>query len=630
MGLADSLLKRGSDPDLTARMVGSCIEGCNYPKAMKWTMQKINCYKCQIFEAHNDHPTTIGFKSHIPSSPDTAYITNKINPVGGCKTNAHFNVTGSLEIVKSVIPDSLEDEQTGCDATNQRPLHFNLVQADYTLFDKKIRSADVLGLCGNADGGKGFSNIYCENGGYKGIIHEEVEMLLEKGENLISDSPIHCTPPNKQMPSEEETDDESTMGVENALHTEVQTVNLANSFPDNPGFRSQKLTISSNLVPFCPNTEWLEQGCPSSIKSLGTVDGEVLETHHGHDSPGTDAKAILDQHHLENSVDKLPLITDTSNGENEDRVGNTDVPQMRLTGETAVVDAAASTCYYSLSPHPSRKYNGPLSESIICRNIKENGNLETFSAMGPTETNQVIAADNYTSHKTLLANECLFNAAPVACHNHARDTQAAEDIRSQNACDHSVPYVKGHQVDAVVNELVGSYKSTEVNNTAPCSQKQGMFLSGPKGSVNEAKLGSTDLLSDSKLQQKNMGLDRSFQEVPKPSNELVGFLELVGCYEHPTPVLSILLRRKGDDIQICVLCGCLEDNNGSLFIYKLSKKAEEEDYPSFLGYSSIMLPPSKPPCYRDVILIIPYSHYIVKMMHYHEVHHTAFGFLHVT
>eukprot|EP00268_Persea_americana_P023888 TRINITY_DN23401_c0_g2_i2.p1 TRINITY_DN23401_c0_g2~~TRINITY_DN23401_c0_g2_i2.p1 ORF type:complete len:1081 (-),score=258.90 TRINITY_DN23401_c0_g2_i2:211-3453(-) len=534
---------------------------------------------------------------------------------------------GSLEIVKSVIPDSLEDDQTGCDVTNERLLHFSLAQADDTLFDKKLCNADVLGLCGDADAGKEFSDIYCENGAYNGIIHEEVEMLLEDGENLISDSPIHCTPPKNQIPSEEGTDNECMKGFEDDLHTEVQNIFLSNGFPDNPGFRNNKITVGSSLAPLSSNAEWLEQGRPTSTRNLGIADSEVLEsvtirTHCAHDSPGTDAKVVLHQHHLENSdVDKLPLIIETRGDGNEDGVGTTYVPLMTVNGKTAAVtfdasvDAATSTGYYSLSSHPSRKNNGPLADIIVCRNIKDSGNLETFSATGSAETDQAIAADKHIC-QILLANEVkldkehlpkvipepegLFSAAPLACHSRASVIQAAEDSRSQNSCDHSVAYLKGHQVDAVVNELVASYRTTYVNNTMPCFQKQEKFLSHTRGSVDEAKLGSANLLSDSKLHQSNLGLDESFQEVPKPSNELEGAFEAVGCYVHSTPVLSILLRRRGDDIQICVLCGSLEDNDGTLFIYKLSTKGVEEDCPSFLGYTSIMLPPSKNTFNRDI------------------------------
>lgn len=78
------------------------------------------------------------------------------------------------------------------------------------------------------------------------------------------------------------------------------------------------------------------------------------------------------------------------------------------------------------------------------------------------------------------------------------------------------------------------------------------------------------------------------------------FFELLGCYLHPSPVLSILLSTHGDVIHICVLCGVVQDRNRTLFIYKVSIKAPKGGCPSFLGYTSIILPDSSYAFSREV------------------------------
>lgn len=68
------------------------------------------------------------------------------------------------------------------------------------------------------------------------------------------------------------------------------------------------------------------------------------------------------------------------------------------------------------------------------------------------------------------------------------------------------------------------------------------------------------------------------------------FTELVGCYEHPIPVLSLLLSVQGKDVHLCVVCGVLQERERILFIYKVVTIEDSSNYSCLLGYTRVILP----------------------------------------
>ncbi|CAM8921014.1 unnamed protein product [Rhodiola kirilowii] len=76
-------------------------------------------------------------------------------------------------------------------------------------------------------------------------------------------------------------------------------------------------------------------------------------------------------------------------------------------------------------------------------------------------------------------------------------------------------------------------------------------------------------------------------------NKLSGFGKLVGLYAHPTPVLSVLLCSKENEIYICTSCGNLQDNQRTLFMYKLKIEGPAAGSPYFVGHSAMLLPDPK-------------------------------------
>ncbi|OAY80613.1 hypothetical protein ACMD2_17353 [Ananas comosus] len=72
-------------------------------------------------------------------------------------------------------------------------------------------------------------------------------------------------------------------------------------------------------------------------------------------------------------------------------------------------------------------------------------------------------------------------------------------------------------------------------------------------------------------------------------------MELVGCFLHPSSILSISLSSNDHSLQISVLCGLLEDSAKSLYIYVVPLQEQSGICPSFTGYTSLMLPPLEGP-----------------------------------
>jgi hypothetical protein len=68
------------------------------------------------------------------------------------------------------------------------------------------------------------------------------------------------------------------------------------------------------------------------------------------------------------------------------------------------------------------------------------------------------------------------------------------------------------------------------------------------------------------------------------------WLEFVGCYLHPTPVLSIMFNTENhSSLQICVLCGLLKSCQRFLYIYTITPKDQHGASPCFVGHTPLLL-----------------------------------------
>ncbi|XP_059655666.1 uncharacterized protein LOC132302749 [Cornus florida] len=134
----------------------------------------------------------------------------------------------------------------------------------------------------------------------------------------------------------------------------------------------------------------------------------------------------------------------------------------------------------------------------------------------------------------------------------------------------------------VDKELLRQQNLVEFNDSVSSLQKQG-----------------TSFCDDSVENKDGSDLKPHMTKAHKDDPEGV---ELVGCYSHPMPVSSVLLKTNGNAIYICVLCGILPDSNRTLFLYKVSIKEQNVGCPSFIGHMPIVLPVLRDAFGREIAL----------------------------
>ncbi|KAL5553593.1 hypothetical protein UlMin_040994 [Ulmus minor] len=252
------------------------------------------------------------------------------------------------------------------------------------------------------------------------------------------------------------------------------------------------------------------------------------------------------------------------------------------------------------------KYNGPLSESIICRSFEDTSVSVACPATGTSlasETLHLGSSDEKILKKDISGAEANFLGQSRSLHAVKstitskslltnKDSAALQDdlICSSkdedtiHLLDQSNLHVQKSQSD-VVKEVVED-KNHLVSKSSDSSQKQGISFSN--SSLPIAK----EAQYCSKLKP----------ETVKTKNDFLSIFQLLGCYEHPLPVLAVMLSTEGSEIHISVLCGPLVGNNRTLFIYNVVTQEPMVGYPSFVGHTSLTLPTLKDYFGREIAL----------------------------
>ncbi|XP_019074824.1 uncharacterized protein LOC100268093 isoform X3 [Vitis vinifera] len=209
----------------------------------------------------------------------------------------------------------------------------------------------------------------------------------------------------------------------------------------------------------------------------------------------------------------------------------------------------------------TRKYNGLLSESIIYRNFGDDCILDAYPTVGPllaAEIHQVSSSASSPDKKVLFSPEVKLEGQ----HYNLNTEKIA--LNPEESCQ---AYID--------KKLVEQQNLVKLNRSV---QKGGTSFGENNMSNAEEVQAGTNLKAHIKMEVKH---------------DLVGNTELVGCYVHPMPVLSVLLNTREDEIHICVLCGLLVDKDTILFIYKVTIKEPRLQSPTFVGYTPIILPTLK-------------------------------------
>ncbi|KAL5988141.1 hypothetical protein ACLOJK_035904 [Asimina triloba] len=272
---------------------------------------------------------------------------------------------------------------------------------------------------------------------------------------------------------------------------------------------------------------------------------------------------------------------------------------------------------------PSQNNGTLLSESIVFRNIENNRIFEMNSAVNTLCTTEICQdsapaenanLDLLNSPKSNLERQqnnmdtlmgisepagILCNIAPVAPQYQVSEVQVNKGMHSLSDFCPSIHNAQLPQGD-VINEMIVPCKTEESSIAVSFMDEKGR-TSPDKNGNNVPKTpidpdlhacwksvsNECSILPHSVIDLKHQPRDNILLKESKPYNEFEGFVELVACYVHPTPILSVLLSQKDDDIYICVICGLLQEKKRTLFIYRVTAERLSENCPTFLGYTSI-------------------------------------------
>ncbi|CAA7399351.1 unnamed protein product [Spirodela intermedia] len=276
-------------------------------------------------------------------------------------------------------------------------------------------------------------------------------------------------------------------------------------------------------------------------------------------------------------------------------------------GETHIVKEMTREQAFALQA--SNKYKVPFSESIICRDMNDGKIMEAYAAKRvKSAANRQLEIDSRgIDEKASLISEERLKMSDNICESIGLVFNAiAPAPQNREAL--------GHSSDAA-NDLKFIHTDVKTNDTNPCSdnnaavgdcheqipvlqvsRKQAFDESNPSDlSCSGQELPIEYVASDRPNDFSYLDLSEaqplfgSSSVSMKPDEQLEDFVELIGCYLHPHCIRSILLNVKEGTLHVCTLCGPSEGAEGVIFVYQIPMK-KEINFPSFLGYTSIMFP----------------------------------------
>ncbi|KAH9707932.1 FYR C-terminal domain-containing protein [Citrus sinensis] len=445
-----------------------------------------------------------------------------------------------FENSKSFVLDSFEDDQHRDHITNEVKLSCNIVEADEPSTDKDINLPSPQKDCAVEDARNESFVYHVETSNSKNVLSQanmDLDKMLLDRDACISESVLDCRSSSKEVFSKKVQD------------------NFAN------------LSKNSTVAEIHPVEKDLKNE-PESTEGNQIVIGVCTAV------GANDA--------------------DTRGMNSTVQLSRKDIPVKVASGETGSPVQVPHKVYsrkVSKRAPLMKKFDGPFSESIICRNFiddhvaKQQHTAETLLA---SEISQMRSSDykprreNFDAARDLL--EVKSCCLPVISKN-STVFCATKDKDFHNSFDPSTLHMKNLKANSG-KELDEQLNFAEFNSSV-VSQKQ--EISGCEYTSSNAK--ESQVSSDLKL-QKNV----------ECINELAGTFDLMGCYFFPLPILSVLLSTTGDKIYVCVSCGFLVDKKRTLFIYTVDIQEPRVGNPSCVGHTSVMLPFLKDNFGREIAL----------------------------
>ncbi|KAK8657536.1 hypothetical protein V6N13_035767 [Hibiscus sabdariffa] len=447
----------------------------------------------------------------------------------------HGLVVPNFEHLNSVILDSFEDGQGGDHVDSQAVLFSKHMVVDQTSFNKDAFHFNIQEQHVSVNL-KQETTVYCGN--QDTICHKEVNMALNQ-EHLKSDvskseSVLGCMPP-----------------IMTALAEDFQGVSV-NLDKNSADVRNHSVEKKPENAFTCA-----EVGDTNDNNSRGIA---------------TPLKLSVKDSRAETRVPDPKSSHQTQN---------------KVYTRKKVSKQACST----------RKYIAPLSESIVCRNsgVDYAPNKSAMTGASPVSKschssdgkacnrdifdNTPMHGQSYGLPEEKTTTNCkpeISNMPPILSNEDQKLTGVSKAKDASCLLDPPASLERGFQENCHKERL--EHRNTVEKGSSPLCQNQVTSFCDKNLSIQMEVQGSLDVnhYRDAEL-----------------TSDLKGIINLVGVYFHPSPILSVLLGTKGNEIHICVSCGLLVDRDRTLFIYKVATEEERKGCPSFVGYTSVALPSSE-------------------------------------
>ncbi|KAK4761150.1 hypothetical protein SAY87_006043 [Trapa incisa] len=246
---------------------------------------------------------------------------------------------------------------------------------------------------------------------------------------------------------------------------------------------------------------------------------------------------------------------------------------------------------------PTKKYEPPLSERMVLRNSGSSYLMETC----PVDRNLIAhkasqdSCDEQSNNSRYDTDKPLLGDTPsISCRENLMakgkvDLDAVSNVSEKHTSTH-ISSAKGTSGSEVLS--ISIKKSHQSEHT-------GLELKKDTFESNSYMLCQTSTieLSEYKSSVSDQDHEDSFYEISGDKimqNELTGLFQLTGCYAHPLPILSLLLRHHSNEIYLCVQCGRSVDEVKILFLYKLLTEERGRGSPSYIGQTPFLAPISSP------------------------------------
>ncbi|TYH96539.1 hypothetical protein ES332_A12G184200v1 [Gossypium tomentosum] len=247
----------------------------------------------------------------------------------------------------------------------------------------------------------------------------------------------------------------------------------------------------------------------------------------------------------------------------------------------------------SKQAYSTRKYVGPLSESIICRNSGDDY-APNNSAMPGTSlvSKSCHSSDDKPCNRDVFGNTPMLEGQSCGLPTEKTTAYCKPEINNMQPIlsneNQKLTCASKRDASCLLNQSVSLERGYQEN----CYKERFIVENSCSASCQNPVTSFCDKnLSTAMEVQGSSGVNH--HGGVELSSDLRGIFNLVGGYFHPLPISSVLLGTKGNEIHICVSCGLLVDTDRTLFIYKVATEEPRKGCPSFVGYTSVVLPSSE-------------------------------------